>query len=842
MVQTVNIPIREEFKDPLGRFSNYDTYDQAQRLQLAQQAHVDIRSFVQDDTTLPISMLELDTLTMLDLDGETMGDLEATDIIVQGEHWSAGTVGVQTDRNNVLGLSLSCTTGANTTSSVSTACDISDLNTTDFITVALPVFPLANLTTASSYVDFTSNASGDFTAGPTDSIPFSSSTVSLIAGDSEFRFPISSLVTVNRSAITGVRFRIQATGSCTFRCLAVRAVSANWKVAPLDFDTRYNRARRPVGLNGSATPTVGFPTNSFTAVPSDWPILFRSDDPPGITDPRPIDASISMAFNPGSQAVASGANSSLWSSVSLYLRELALDENTGLDLDGDQMDTLDNLHHQPDFGTAKYLARTQADLEGQTQSQLEGQTQWSLERLPDNFSAAWIETRVRFSASGAELWFNDATGNTVSFTDFRLDENQDYILIVDLKDHAIRAAIYELDSLGNIQWDAVKVDTSTLNDWTYIRRRRGRVGWYAHLLDGDASVQSIRPRSLNFGEFRTNPAYSNTPVDGVRVTAEATPDLELYDGLNPGPWGGTITLGTDKSNSGKAFKVKTQNVLQGIATNYHYLEDFDNTEIRFDLFFPAAALVGGYGLDILLQSDNGRLVLLHSPTIQPERWQHIKIYPVQGQLIQTGLYRLIVVQSTPTPAEWYLDNISIKQRVIGWEARGRPLDAWGMNEAEWTPVWNTLNQANGGVMFDAPGDGVQIRALTLQQSAQIASITYQPRYSELGLFRWAQADTIRANVIGHTNAGPTGDPVASFTMTALTPNVRGHHHKVLFDATSSTSPPHLPLTYEWSFEDGGRDVGPVVVHHFKRPQTYSVTLVVRDTTGASDSITQAWAV
>jgi len=58
--------------------------------------------------------------------------------------------------------------------------------------------------------------------------------------------------------------------------------------------------------------------------------------------------------------------------------------------------------------------------------------------------------------------------------------------------------------------------------------------------------------------------------------------------------------------------------------------------------------------------------------------------------------------------------------------------------------------------------------------------------------------------------------------------------KVTFDGTGSFDPEGQPLTHEWNFGDGTPAAsGPVVNHTFNAPAVYTVSLTVRDTSGAT---------
>lgn len=110
-----NIVIREEFDDGQGRFLHYDAYDVSQRAAIVNQKHVNIRTFTNDPITKNTEMGDLSLFTMGDLSTLTMDDLDGqTTVVRRGEEWTQGTVGLQADRNNWRGISLSCTAGGTT--------------------------------------------------------------------------------------------------------------------------------------------------------------------------------------------------------------------------------------------------------------------------------------------------------------------------------------------------------------------------------------------------------------------------------------------------------------------------------------------------------------------------------------------------------------------------------------------------------------------------------------------------------------------------------------------------------------------------------------------------------
>jgi PKD repeat protein len=822
---TVEIPIRDEFTDPNGQFVNYDCYDPTQAAQINKQQHVDIRSFI-PAATHTLTMLDFDALAMSALESDTMTTLESTTATTRPtESWSSGAVGT-TAFNNWRGLTLTLANGTNTTSSVMTLypVNISGLANTDVISVALPSFPAASVTQASSFIDFTSEPTGNFGIGPTDSIAFSASTVVLTAGHSELRFPISSLTNINKNNITGVRFRIQATGAATFTCLAIRALSANWVLAPTDTNSLYNRIVRPPSLNGDPAASPTFPSS-----PTSWPILFRSATPPGTADPRPIDAATSLVFTTGSRTAAGS------SSVALYFREIPLDQNTQLDLEGTY--TQDDLNRfgtslitnggtpiwssallpgqrvQPDFGRALYDPRQQAALEQFIQSELDADSQFSLERVQDTVSAAYLEVKVTWDSTGtASITVKNESGVGQTFS-ATLSANTAYLLLGDVVDNTIRARIFTLDSQRYIT--GTLFDSTTIVDDSFVNRRKGRVGWYTLLKDGDAHSESFELRSTNFGEYISLPFTSDTPVTGARLNAHSSPALERVSLISKPLWGGVVTADTSLSNSGKSYKVSYDqvNALQGFQTNGIPLDNLSRTHVEFDIYRPT----GTSAPFAFLYGKLNRVIELSVPGLPTDSWQHVRLsLDTYNDKFVMGDYNFVML-TTAGPA-WYIDNVSISTRVIAWDGRGNPLDPWLMDASQWLPFSDTVNGINDGLVFDARGTGMQVRGRAIRQTASITDLTVRPKFAELGRFAWPDQGIAWKSGLTPSFSSSVNGSTVTFTSTS----------------TSSGDP---IIAVIWSYGDGVSDFGFSAAHTYAASGTYPVTVTVIDTKGQRKSAT-----
>jgi PKD repeat protein len=83
---------------------------------------------------------------------------------------------------------------------------------------------------------------------------------------------------------------------------------------------------------------------------------------------------------------------------------------------------------------------------------------------------------------------------------------------------------------------------------------------------------------------------------------------------------------------------------------------------------------------------------------------------------------------------------------------------------------------------------------------------------------------------------PNATVKADFTFNPTAPS---DHQNVVFDGSPSTSVGGAIVDWQWTFSDGARKSGMVVTHDFEAAGTFSVTLRVTDTVGASNTTTKS---
>lgn len=810
-----NITISDQFQDPQGRFRFYDAYEEPDRLHIIDQSHVDIRSFINSPRLTKWRMLNFDQSKMGLLNTLDMAGLEDTLPYRNGESWSAGTVGKQGDRNNWNGLSLSCAGGGVTTTTQSVipvinidAVDAVDLLTgfddNDFISLALPDFPLSSINTTQSWIDFTSNPTGDFAAGPVASLRLADSIIPLVGGNSEYRKLRGSLDGIDVQQITGVRFRIEANTACTFRAMALRLLGKNWAYTDLDFNTLQEIIEPTVSPNGSISRVYDF----------NFPILFRSGIPAGDHNPKPIDLSVSTVFNTGSKTRVN--------QIRLYFREGPGDYTTQLDLNTKTMAELDGLP-QPNITFETYRSRTQRELDKLTQLDLKGDTQLEIERTVDPEIASYLSATVRWTETETEIILIDSEGSGHTFPALpAMLANTPYIFIVDSIGKTMRARIYPTDQSGNILVNDLIFDTTIIyNDFVFTRRA-GRFGWAASLLDGDAYIDNISTRRQVYAELQTASYQSLTPVIGAELHVSGSEQVEYFDQLDVANFiDSNLTITRDYTNSttGSSWRINNPGTraIQGVVTNLADFYDFDEMEISFDLYYPSQMLKAGVGLEAYLSNNQGRIIPIPIGKIITNRWQRFTLSP-GGKNSQTGRYSFYLVQNgIGIPSTWWVDNIRIRERSLSFYARSIEADPWGDADSDWIPFRNSLNRSGSGVQFLERGRSLTILGKAHRQSSHIDNLKVVPNYAQLGRFIW-EGDELY-------NPQP---PTALFTATP-------YGRTIVFNGTSSTDPDGNVINYHWNFGDGEIALGPIVSHTYRIPGFYTPSLVITDSNGLQDS-------
>ena len=624
----------------------------------------------------------------------------------------------------------------------------------DYISVTCPDLS-EDIDLSISTFEITSSEDADFLSG-VSSVTFGQSTLApyTLPDDAELRFPLSLFTNTNLSSVTGVRFNIQADDPLDFKVASIRCISEDWTYAPLDFDTVSGVIELPVSPTGDPDYPIDFPTASegnTELEPDDWPVLWMPVNPKDFT----ATAQIHTGEMDGTNV--------FW----LFFRGKDVDDSVLIDFEEQTMKDMNGI--PPEEGNP----------------------------LSEAFS--YLVATVEWGAS-PYLSISDQNDTVVHYESAPLEANTDYFITVKVKGPSIRVQINELE----YGYTGAKVlDTGEIIDHDLIDVRKGLVGWWAALEDGDAHIANIRPVSANYGELLTGVFESPTPAIGASLIETSTPPEELVSGVGTGPWGGNVTSQIDNS-----IEVVTNGKMKGLQTNAFTISDWQNTVIEFELNRSDGKYVA------FLLGSSGNLIEIPVPEGAVGQWQKIR-HRMGPQTDQTGSYRLVVLLVSSTNATWYTRNTSIRSRSISWSARGKS-DPWGMSGNQWMPFEDTAGKRNSGVMFKEPGR-LQVKARSLINAAEIEEFRVIPKYAELGRLIFEDekiaAPDHRVNILSDTNG-----LIVDFAVS------------IQYDSNDA----RRPMTYAWAFDDGWK-IGSSVRKVFRSSGTQSVVLRITYSDGATQS-------
>jgi hypothetical protein len=717
--------------------------------------------------------------------------------------------------------------------SYNTPIDLTALNDPNaLLTLALPSFS-SSVTLNQSYLELSSDGFAETLL----QLPFSVSTPAPSAGNSSLTFPYSGLTgDVDLSAVTGVRFVIQATAAATIYLAALRMIGSQWVQTNVDFDNLSGVVRQTMPLNGNtSTTSLDIPSNK------QMPIVLRSALIPGDDDPRPINAEMSVLFNTGSQT---GNNS-----ITIFTRELTTAFITQIDLEGDSQASLTGVA-QPTSGVSEYIPRTMADIDNFSMTQLDAMTMLNLDRTPDPVYISCEAFTITFGPQPQVQVTNSAnSAGGYIYSGPTLTNNTTYAAVFNVTDTSARLWIYNVNQTTLAIGTSI-FDTTLIPDSSMFQRHGGRIGFQSFLVDGDAWMGPIRPRGLVFAEYQSDSLRSITPVKGARLYVTSTANNQYFtawSALSDGTNAPTLAADTTRSTTGSSTSVtittpSSSEPAQGVVSNalsadaITGLTDFDNLGISFDVWFPSAALnnsLGGPILACALVSATGYSMPLLLPDITPDHWQHMILQPANPLVNpQSGIYQLVFYYNSTVAATFWLDNVQVIERAVAWSARSVSDDPWNSNFAPWTPFKDFLNSDSDGVRFSPQGNELQLRGQALQQNAAIlSSPKLVPVYAQLGRLVWPELLYPNGSPIQY---GPSTYPTAAITATntGLTYSFSGSTST----GAPSAAPNNFPTTltnYEWEFSDGTFASGMNVVHTFPTTESLPLitTLTIRDSWG-----------
>jgi PKD repeat protein len=149
----------------------------------------------------------------------------------------------------------------------------------------------------------------------------------------------------------------------------------------------------------------------------------------------------------------------------------------------------------------------------------------------------------------------------------------------------------------------------------------------------------------------------------------------------------------------------------------------------------------------------------------------------------------------------------------------------------------TINSSPSGALISIDGEyaGYTPRTLFVEQGFHRVSVT-KPGYLGWNAVRFIIPGlTSRINVTLEPLVSVNTPPVALFSYSPASPGVA---EWIQFDGSASVDPDGTITSYSWNFGDGSTGYGSSAWQRFMAAGTYTVTLIVTDNDGASDSISQ----
>ena len=501
----------------------------------------------------------------------------------------------------------------------------------------------------------------------------------------------------------------------------------------------------------------------------DWPILWQPI--------KPKDFSVSSEIFTGSMTKDN--------SISIFFRKLETNKTLMGDFDYMTMEEIDGI--RPDVYEFGDRLSPGEDL-------YPGSDIYPGPGSEASLRTYYLYSRILWNSVTSKLIIGDAIGGDLYvFDDIDLSPNTRYLVTWYVEGESIRVRIDELQ-LGYIQVEVY--DTGVIYD-TRIQRDQGEFGWFAQIEDGDSLVENIRQRSASFGNLITKEYLSSTPVVGVQLFESSTPPAELLTGVGSGPFGGIVTSQKDDS-----FKIDTKGMMKGASTNSFVITNWSNTTIEFDIQRPEGHTLA------YLYGDSGNIISIPIPDGIPGQWQKVR-KRMTDRPDQTGRYQLVILKVASINSEtWYLKNLSVRSRSVGWSARGKD-DPWNMAGDQWIDFHDSTNASNSGILLKEPGRGLQVQAEMLVSDGSIYEFKSLPKYAEPGRFIWDQVEP--------------DPPAHSLSIVA---DVNGLTVDFAASLTLNETDERVPISYVWYFGTQGSLIGRSVRKTFPSPGIYTATLRV----------------
>jgi hypothetical protein len=626
--------------------------------------------------------------------------------------------------------------------------------------------------------------------------------------------PLSNFSTVEPTTVDGVQLHLVPTSSGTISMTGLRVVDPNYQPSSVVMDNWNGVLRQDIPFDGNK---AEYPPVAAAQLP----VTYYAANTGGSDDPQPIDATFSVIFNTGGNTGVNQFSLNMRQVGGTNTSQLLIQDQTQLQLSGPQ----------PGIIETAEIPRHMSDFQGLPLSVMQGQSMLDLDAVAEHVTATYSLFQVTWGANPV-IAIQDSlvTINTPYLWALpALTSFTNYMATFTLEENAVRCQVYSLDQ-HTLAREAPLFDSGSITDSYQFSRRPGRIGWTATFTDGEAHLVSIRPERTLFAEYQSAALNSRTPVQGAQLYATFAPDAQLWTDFTASSNGTDtpiVTADTKRSITGSSTKVYVNEPTanQGVISNLLSLDtvsgitEWAETTINFSVWVPGTAAVSNSTtLGAYLISDTGWSTPLSVPAINYDTWQEITF---DGPAVPSGLYSLQIVYLGKEATTFWVDAVTVSQRLLSWSARANPTDPW-------VPFNGLISDPSVGVMLNR-GTQLQVRAQAKRQDAAIlAKPKVKPVFAQLGKAVWPE------DVAAFTDSNTLN---ASFVPSSEETNRT-------YQFTPSSTPATAPYVAQWlwQFSDGTIITGPSPQHSFSAlaPNNtfYQITLTVVDIYGARATSTQ----
>lgn len=324
----------------------------------------------------------------------------------------------------------------------------------------------------------------------------------------------------------------------------------------------------------------------------------------------------------------------------------------------------------------------------------------------------------------------------------RFAENTSYQLAANVSANSITVAIDLFDVFNRPVRRLFESVRRTDGTWT---EKAGRVGWWAEFIE-DVEMRSFDFAPTSYALLRTKVIETETPVDGAQLFTVDSGYVNVFEFLRPNRAEEFVELDPTKSISGSSYKLTGAGLGQypGLISNQFDVDNWDHIFVEFDIWVPGDLATNNLTrprfylrpADFAFSDEANQSGLVGPITFSfvPNTWTPVSISLSKFSQYLTGNYKFIVASVLPHKTNIWIDNVKVKKQTVEWEIRTRRGGAW-------MPFRGMMNEQYAAIHFppNQTGSELQLQARALTEDAWISEYTLVPRYAPLGRILYKDA-------------------------------------------------------------------------------------------------------